>query len=301
MRLPRSIPVWLVLAVGTLAVSTAAPLIRLVGMPALAVAAWRTTGAALFYGALTLGPLRARGGQERGLRGALDLASLVGGAALLAAHFGLWIAAFEHTSYASSVLLLVLQPVFGALLGRAVLGERLRLRMAIGIGAALIGLLLLVYDDLGEPHHLFGDGLAVAGTLAIALYYIVVGRARRRLAFAPFMTQCYGLAGVMLVTAAALTSTPLTTTAATGGWGFLALLVLAPTVVGHACFNWCLGRVPLFTLNMLIVLEPALALVLGAWWLGTGVSPWQMAGGVVLGTAVLVGLGRPAAPETPSA
>jgi hypothetical protein len=104
----RSPPVWLVLVVGTLAVSTAAPLIGLVGMPALAIAAWRTTCAAAFYGALALGRNgRSDGPDERSARwrlhGARDLASLVAGAALLAAHFGLWIAAFEHTSYASSV------------------------------------------------------------------------------------------------------------------------------------------------------------------------------------------------------
>lgn len=278
------VPVWLVLAIGTVAVSTAAPLIELAALPFLTIAAWRTLGTGLLYGALP------GSGKEPAWSSHAEFFSLLGGAALLAAHFGLWIAAFEHTSYASTVILLALQPLFAAALGRVVLGERLHAGQLWGGALGLAGLVLLVWPDLDAPRQLFGDGLAVLGTLALALYYVVVSRARQALSFPTFMSRCYGLAGLLLTVVCMGTGTHLFHNVDGGSLPFVLLLIVVPTVVGHACFNWCIGRVPLFTLNLLIVLEPALALVFGAWWLGTSITLWQLAGGAVLGLAVFVAL-----------
>jgi len=280
----RHAPVWLVLAVGTIAVSTAAPLIELAALPFLTIAAWRTLGTGLLYGMVP------GSGKEPAWTSRAELLSLLGGAALLAAHFGLWIAAFDHTSYASSVILLALQPLFAAVLGRLILSERLRPRMLLGGVLGLGGLVILVWPDLDTPRHLFGDGLAVFGTLALALYYVVVRKARGALSFPTFMSRCYGLAGVLLTVVCIATQTPLFHGITGTALPYLLLLIVVPTVVGHACFNWCIGRVRLFTLNMLIVLEPALALAFGAWWLGAGITVWQLVGGVVLGAAVVVAL-----------
>ena len=71
---------------------------------------------------------------------ARDLLRALWGSALMGAHFALWISAFEHTSYASSVILLVTQPVFAALIGHVALGERLRRGMIASIGVATAGL-----------------------------------------------------------------------------------------------------------------------------------------------------------------
>ena len=62
-----------------------------------------------------------------------------------------------------------------------------------------------------------------------------------------------------------------------------------PTVVGHACFNWAAPRVRFFTLNLLIVLEPAIALLLGIWLLDERPTLEQLAGGAILAAAVFVG------------
>jgi drug/metabolite transporter (DMT)-like permease len=292
----RSPSVALVLAVATVAVSTAAPLIRLSEMPALALAAWRTLLCGAVYALFRPRQLAALATLDGRGRRALLL-----GSTLMAAHFALWISAFEHTSYAAAVLLLVMQPVFGALLGLLVLGERPDAGTWLAVAGSAAGLALLVHEDLGRPGGLFGDGLAVAGCLAIAVFYLVVRPLRTGFPFAPFMAACYGLAGLQLVVLSLAMGSPLTGFAARGWW-CVAGLVLIPTVVGHACFNWAIPRVRFFTLNLLIVLEPALALLLGVVLLDEGASAWQLAGGVVLGLAVLAGLRRrPGDPEpTPS-
>ncbi len=278
----------LLLAIATLAVSTAAPLIRLSGMPAFALAAWRTLLCGLVYALLRPRDLRALLRLDaRGRR------ALLAGSTLLAAHFALWISAFDHTSYASAVLLLVMQPVFGALLGLLVLGERPNTGTWLAVAGSAAGLALLVRGDLGHPGGLLGDALAVGGSLAIAVFYLAVRPLRTGFPFAPFMAACYGLAGVQLIVLAGATDTQLVGFPARGWWS-LAGLVLVPTVVGHACFNWAIPRVRFFTLNLLIVLEPALAILLGVALLDESATPLQVVGGAVLGIAVLVGLRRPA-------
>ncbi len=273
-----------VLVVGTLAVSTAAPLIDLAAVPALSLAAWRCLLCGLAFGGLWAAGRTATPGLRR------HLPRLILAAALLAAHFGLWISAFDHTSYAAAVMLLVTQPVFGALVGRVALGERLTRRMLIGIVGATIGLGLLVHADRADLGHLFGDALAVAGTLALALFYLVVRPLRDDLPFAPFMTLTYGIGGVLLAAAAGLTGAALTGFLHPD-WALVVALAFVPTVVGHACFNWCVPRVRFFTLNLVIVLEPALALLLGVALLGERPTTLQVVGGCVLGAAVVAGLG----------
>lgn len=278
-------PAWLVLAVGIVAVSTSAPIIHLTVAPALALAAWRSLLGGGVYGLAWA----AREPRRISLDRPTTVRTLLG-AALLAAHFALWIAAFRHTSYANAVLLLVTQPIFAAVLGRAFLREPLTGRMACGVGLAAAGLLLVVWHNLGDPSSLWGDALAVAGSLAYALYFACVRRPRRSVPFRAYMTLIYGVAGVLLTGLCLATGAGMTGFGS-DEWALIAALTLVPTVVGHACFNWCVGRVRLFTLNMLIVLEPALALLLGAALFGIVPDPHQLAGGGVLCVAVVVALG----------
>ena len=274
-----------ILAVGTLAVSTAAPLIKLAQMPAVAVAGWRCLLCGLIYAAVRPKELHAL--RTMGRR---DAARLALGSVLLAAHFALWISAFDHTSYASAVLLLVMQPVFGALLGMLCLGERHGARTWIALAGSAGGLALLVRGDLDQPGGLFGDGLAVAACLTIAFFYLAVRPLRTRYPFAPFMASCYGLAGLLLCAVSIAIGSPLIGFP-DASWGYLAGLVLIPTVVGHACFNWAIPRVRFFTINLLIVLEPAIAILLGVAFLDERATPLQLGGGALLGLAVVAGLG----------
>ncbi|HXY69856.1 MAG TPA: EamA family transporter, partial [Gemmatimonadales bacterium] len=92
-----------------LAMSWAAPLIRLSGAPPLAIAAWRLTFASLLLGpAFVLSGARGEwarlAGRSRGI------AALAG--VLLALHFASWITSLRLTSVAASAVLVSLSPVF---------------------------------------------------------------------------------------------------------------------------------------------------------------------------------------------
>ena len=74
------------------------------------------------------------------------------------------------------------------------------------------------------------------------------------------------------------------------GWGWLAALVGLSTVAGHGLMNHAARFVRLFSLNLVIVLEPVFGIALGTVLFGATVSWLQGVGGAVLAVAVLVGL-----------
>jgi drug/metabolite transporter (DMT)-like permease len=74
---------------------------------------------------------------------------------------------------------------------------------------------------------------------------------------------------------------------------WLGALVIVTTVAGHGLLNLAARHVGLFTVNLVIVLEPVLAIALGAALFGATVGTLTALGGALLIVAVLVGM-RPA-------
>jgi drug/metabolite transporter (DMT)-like permease len=279
------------LAAGLLLVSTAAPFIVLAGMDAYAVVLLRMALAApllLAAGALT-GGLRPPTGQE---------GRVAAGGALLALHFLLWVKAFDLTSYASNLLLLIAQPVIAVFLG-ARIGERPTRETWISLGLAVAGLAAIAWGDIALGWRaLVGDFCSILAGLAITLFYVVSRHARAGMPIASFMgwTMAAGAATalpVVIVAGAPLhpIRDPLPVLGWTPSpWVWLAGLVLVTTVGGHGLMNLAARGVRLFTLNVVIVLEPAIAILLGVAFLGEAVTAVQVAGGGVLAAAVVVAL-----------
>jgi drug/metabolite transporter (DMT)-like permease len=99
-------------------------------------------------------------------------ALLAGTVALLVASLG-WVYAIKTTTAATAAFLASTTPVWAALLGRAVLGERLGRRALACIGLAVVGLLVTVAGDLdvGDP---VGNVAALVSALGFAAYTVCV-------------------------------------------------------------------------------------------------------------------------------
>lgn len=84
-------------------------------------------------------------------------ASVIAGLSLVAAYSG-GIYAIQATSVANAMLLFATAPFLAAVLGRVILGERVRRATWVSIGVAIIGVGIMVADK--------GDGAALRGSLA---------------------------------------------------------------------------------------------------------------------------------------
>ncbi len=284
------------LAVAVFAISCAAILIRWAEAPPLVVGAYRLGFATpLFWTAAALARAPLGSGWTRG-----RLVALAAAAACLAAHFGLWIASLGLTSVASSVLLVSTQPVFVALLGRALLGERVAARAAAGIALALAGTAAITGGNLRSPEGAWrGDLLALGGALAMAVHYLLMRRLRAHVALLPLMSLETPLAALLLFMAAAIAGEPLAGHPPRT-YALCFLLALIPTAIGHTLLNWALRYMKAYEVNVVVLGEPVGATLLAFIFFGEWPPAYVLAGGALVLAGILLAWSQAARSAAPA-
>ncbi|MEO0022287.1 MAG: DMT family transporter [candidate division WOR-3 bacterium] len=275
--------IFLVLTLGILAASFASILIRLTPAPALVIAAGR-----MIFAATLLTPFfitrQFRRRQE--LTRPKLLLSLLGGI-FLAAHFGFWIESLNHTSVASSVVLVAMNPLFVALLSPLLLREKPDLRLYIAVSLGLLGALVINRPALNSPVNLTGNLLALAGALFAALYVLIGRKLRPGLSLVGYVYPVYLIAGVILTTLVLALRYPLTSYSGRT-WLFILLLALGPQIIGHTSFNWALAYLPAPTVALSILGEPVGTIILAMLLLHQFPSVWEIFGGLLILTAIYI-------------
>ena len=247
---------------GVAAISTSAVLIRLADAPSPVIAFYR-----MFFATLFFAPLALKQAQEnRPSRQEFGLA--LGAGAFLALHFLFWMTSLEHTSVASSVVLVTTQPLWVFLISVLFLQEKPSGRMWLGLFVALLGSLFVVFTQGdGESSRLFGNLLALAGAIMMACYFLVGRRLRRDLPLGLYSALVYGSASLvlalfMLMRGLAWTGYPPLT------WVMFVSLAIIPTVLGHNSLNWALKYLPATMVSVTILGEPLGASILAVFVLG---------------------------------
>jgi drug/metabolite transporter (DMT)-like permease len=277
---PGPIRLFLLLAVGSVAVSFASIFVRLAGAPALAVAAYRVTWATLIVAPFSLaGPAR----ELRSLSGS-QWRSLAAAGVALALHFALWIASLSFTSVASSVLLVDTAPFFIGVTSQWLLDRPLPRPFWGGLAVSFVGCAIILGGDWGlSSGSLKGNLLALGGAVAMAVYLLAGAELRPRLSLLAYVFPVYGTA------AAALTLTCLATGVPLAGYSlraciFMFLLGLVPQCIGHTSYNWSLRYLRPALVGLVTLAEPVGATALAYLILGEGLT-WHKAvgGGIILG------------------
>ncbi len=277
---------FLALGVGVLAISFAAPLIRLAVAPALVIAAVRLALAAppMFLLAVATGGARQWRTLDRGEWARLALSSVA-----LAAHFAFWVASLQRTSVVASVALVTMQPLFVAFGGWAFLGERPRPGTLVGAAVAAAGALILVVPHADERGTLAGDAFALIGGVMSGCYLLAGRSARRRLSTAAYTGAVYPATAVLLLAAVAASGTALTGHPRDA---YLAMMLLAliPQLVGHNALNWALGSLPAAVVAIAILGEPIGAAIIAVPLLDEVPRAIEVAGGAVVLLGVYLAL-----------
>ena len=268
----------LVLGVGVVAISWAAVLVRQAEAPALVIAAYRMTLAALPVGALAAWQhRRAPEPMPAATAGPILLSAV-----FLAAHFGFWMTSLQHTSVVVSVVLVAAQPLYVALASPLLLRERIERRIWFALLVAMAGVILMVAEDVGEgAGTVAGDAYAVLGGICTAGYVIAGRRVRPHVSWLRYVGTMYPATAVMLLIAALAAGDPLTGYS-TRTLVMMGMLALGPQLVGHSAINYSLAYLSAVLVAMGYLLEPVGATALAALILDEWPSALEVAGSVLV-------------------
>jgi len=265
----------LVLVGGVAAISTSAVLIRLAEAPPFVIAFYRMLFAALFFLPLALREGRGLRLEKQQLRLAL------GAGVMLAMHFALWMTSLEHTSVASSVVLVTTQPLWVFLLSVLFLAEKPTPRMWLGLVVALAGSVLVTFTEgAGGESRLYGNLLALGGAVAMACYFLLGRRLRPQLPLALYSLLVYGGAALVLGFLILLRGLPLRGFNSFT-WLMFVALALVPTVLGHNSLNWALKYLPATMVSVAILGEPLGASIMAVFILKEVPAPLEALGSVI--------------------
>ena len=269
------------LSIGVAAISTAAPLIKLIPeVPSVLVAASR-----LGFASLILLPL---GWRHRHAVGRHQPALVLAAGLCLALHFVSWIASLRYTSVASSVILVTLTPLLLVPAGYLMWGERPTRRLGLGIGLAIGGSVCIAWNDfqLSPPQALYGDLLALGGAVMMAAYLVCGRLVRPSVPLPLYAGLVYACAAVCLWAVCLLSPVSILGYAGSA-YLILLLLGLGPQLIGHTVVNWALAYLSPTIVAVILLAEPVGASLLAWLWLGESVS-WLQGGG---GALILIGIG----------
>jgi drug/metabolite transporter (DMT)-like permease len=271
-------PPALALISGALAVSTGAIFARLADAPALVTAAYRVGLATLIW--LPLGWPALVPELRRVTPRDIGLAALAG--VFLAGHFGTWISSLAHTSVATSVVLVNTHPLWVALLTPLVTRERVSRLAAVSIGVSVAGGVVIGAGDLAAGERaLWGDALALMGSLCAAAYLLLGRRVRRGVSLSTYVLLCYGAAALVLWATVLAAGLPLRGFSAQTWFAFAGMAVVSQSI-GHTSYNWALKWLPAGYVAVGLLGEPVGATILAYALLGETLTWEKWAGGVLI-------------------
>ena len=240
------------LSIGVVAVSTGAIFVRMADAPALVTAAYRVGIASLVL--LPLAWIKVR--KELTTLTARDLGLAVTAGAFLALHFATWIASLDYTSVAASVILVNTNPIWVGLLAPLLTSDRIQTGTVLCILLSVLGATIIGWGDFAlGGRALWGDMLALMGSIFAAFYLLLGRNLRRRVQLLSYIFLCYGSAAVLLW-AAVMVSGQRITGFSTATWGAFGGMALFSQLVGHTSYNWALKWVSTSTVAISLLGEP---------------------------------------------
>ena len=268
------------LVVGAIIIGAAPVLVRLANAGPVAVGFWRL---ALSLPFLALLSLRTSSGPGRPSR----LAMLAGCAFFLDLSF--WHNGIANTSVAKATIIANLTPVVVTALSWFIYKQRPTRLFLAATALSLAGAWTMVASrGLGAvgPNPLLGDALSLAAAFWYSLYFLAVSAARRTQGATQIMFWS-GLTGCPLLLGASWLLGERLLPATSMGW--MACILLGLThVTGQGAIAWALGRLPMATAAVTVLIQPVVSAALGWLLFNELFGFWQAIGAVVALTGVVL-------------
>ncbi len=247
-------------------------------VPPQALAMARMAGAATFFQLVTRSGLAARLSPTTWKdQGQLAVLSVLG----IALNQTLFLIGLRVTSPMSAALLGVTIPVLSAALAVVVGQERGSVRLAAGIVVAMSGVLWLTGIHSVDR----GAVIVLLNCVSYSSYIVFSRRIVQRLGAVTVVTWLFTWGALLFAPLGAPVLVAAIPSLTPRGWGFVAYILLVPTILAYLCNAWALGRSSATLVTVYIYVQPLITALLA--WLQLHQVPTSN----MLGAAVLIVIG----------
>ena len=203
----------------------------------------------------------------------------------LAIHFVVWFESLQHTSVASSTVIVCTEVIWVSLGYCLFLKGKISVKAIVAILITLVGSVLIAYADSGSGSHLYGDVLALVAAMAVAIYMLLGRVVRETTSTAVYTYMVYMACAAILILVCIVRGEGVFEF----GWspilmGFL--LAVFSTILGHSIFSWCLKYFSPSFVSASKLCEPVVAALLASV-LFVEIPTWTQ---VIGGTLILMGV-----------
>lgn len=203
----------------------------------------------------------------------------------LAGHFGLWFESLNHTTVASSTLILALQPAIALVLGLLFFNERVDFRTILAMGVAFVGVVIVGGGNIGVGSEaMLGNVLSLFAVTSVVLYLMIGQRNVKSINHWVYSFLVFFVAGVIVAIFNVICNIPLTGYSASD-WTVFIMLAIFPTGA-HIIFNMLLNYVNTTTVSMATLGEPIGASVLAMFILNEMLTVVEIVGGILIITGI---------------
>lgn len=205
---------------------------------------------------------------------------------ILAAHFALWITSLEHTSVASSVILVTAHPLLVGPVSHFFLRERLSFVNSLGIVLSVSGVIILVYGNYGFAAGLDtieGNTLAILGGVAAGLYILGGRKLRKTVSIGSYAFVVYAIGTVVLLIICLTFNAPVINLSLRD-YGIIFLMAIVAGIFGHTLYNWSLEHIRASVASVVLLGEPigSSLLAFALPWIQQTPSYYTIIGGAII-------------------
>jgi putative membrane protein PagO len=180
-----------------------------------------------------------------------------------------------HVSSGLTALLFSCMPVFILMFSAVFLREKIYASQVLGIAIGFGSLFMIIRSQGLHLDHaeLFGVLAILAAAIMHALCYVVTKKQGSAISVITYNTLPIGIAGLMLLSAGLVAETPEFETISLRSWSALFYLGLVASVGGFIVYFMLLKRLSPIILSFVFIIFPVFAVIIGAWYEGSTISP----------------------------
>lgn len=199
----------------------------------------------------------------------------------LAAHFGLWFESLNHTTVASSTLILAMQPAVALIGGLIFFKEKVNMRLFAAMFIAMIGIVIVSGGnvELGRDG-LYGNFLSFLSVISVVCCLLIGQRNVRSISHWIYSFLVFFIAGLSMLIFNVINQLPLAAYSA-HDWLIFVLLAVFPSAA-HIIFNMLLKYVNTTTVSMSVLGEPVGASILAFFILDERIALAEIVGGIFI-------------------